>query len=140
MDRPPAHAAATVNPEAGCTPPHGARAPGSKAAPPPSAPTYPPQSAWPQFRTYIPPRLAPESAPASASSPPYPAAKCSTPHSTSGASAHRAHPRRVLQLGPTPQLSQSVLRSTMDHSQNVHTADRQTTAASSSSQPQPPFC
>src|ERR1035438_5936216 len=127
------------NPQAGYTPPHGAHAPRAMAAPPPSAPTYPPQNAWAQSRTYNPLRRAPESAPAWASSPPNPAVGYSSLRSASAARAHRSRPPPALQLLPTPQSSQSAPSSAKDHSQNVRIADQRTTAASSSSPPHPPF-
>src|SRR5580704_12901682 len=86
---------------------------------------------------YIPLHRAPESAPASAFSRLNPAAEYSTLHSRSAEQAHRAHPPQAHRLFATPQSSQSPPHSTMDHSRNVHTADRQTTAASSSFPPQP---
>src|SRR5271166_499643 len=140
MARPPAHAAATPNPEAVYTPPHGAHAPRSKAAPPPSAPTYLRQNAWPRSRMYIPPRRAPESPPPSASSPPHPAAEYSILRSAGAEQAHPAHPPQAFLPSTMLQSSRSAAHSAKDHSQNVHTVDRQTMAASSSSQPPPPSC
>src|ERR1700733_3201496 len=138
MAGPRARAVATANPADEYTRPRDAHAPDFPAEIPTFAPTDPPRNESEQSRTYIQLHPAPESPPASASSPRDQAAEYSIPPPSFAALARRARRPQVLPIGTMLKSSRSAAGSAQHYWQNVRIVDRQTTAASSSSRPHAP--